>query len=134
MRIRKLNSPHGADPHLLVSELQDPRQPPCGATPSRAPCGDAVRRHHHRRPQPGSVGVSIAGGAGTQALTNTNLSSHIVRPPGAITGNRTITIPGHRRQGAPVYQRHDGALHGAARGRAGGFCYLLPGQSREVGG
>ena len=135
VRIRKLNSPpNGADPHLLVSELQDPRQPPVwrdafpGTLRATQFAGTTTDGFNL-----GSVGVSIAGGAGTQALTNTNLSNHIVRLTGAITGNRTITIPSGTAGRAHLFINATTGLYTVRlQGPSGGFCYLLPGQSREV--
>ena len=81
----------------------------------------------------GSGAVSIAGAAGTQALTNTNLTTHVVRLTGAITGNRTVTIPAGNGGRAHLFVNATTGLYTVRlEGPSGGFCYLLPGQSREV--
>lgn len=135
VRIRKLNSPpNGVDAHLLVSESQDPRQPPIwlpyfpgefAAQKFLGTSGNGLLL--------GSGGVSIAGGAGTQALTNAQLVTHIVRLTGAITGNRTVTIPAGNGGRAHLFVNATTGLYTVRlEGPSGGFCYLLPGQSREV--
>lgn len=134
-RIRQLNSPaDGLDAHLLISESQDPRQPPVwrpdfpGIFIAQGFLGSNGNGFNV-----GSGAVSIAGGAGTQALTNTNLVTHIVRLTGAITGDRTITIPSGAGGRAHLFINATTGLYTVRlQGPSGGFCYLLPGQSREV--
>lgn len=134
-RIRQLNSPaNGLDAHLLVSASNDPRLPPAwfdyfpGELRAQKFLGTTSEGFNL-----GSIGVSIAGGAGTQALTTTNLASHIVRLTGAITGDRTITIPSGNGGRAHLFINATTGLYTVRlQGPNGGFCYLLPGQSREV--
>lgn len=135
VRIRKLISPpNGVDAHLLVSESQDPRQPPLWL--SYFPGEFAAQKFLGASGNGllfGSSGVSIAGAAGTQALTNAQLTTHIVRLTGAITGDRTITIPSGNGGRAHLFVNATTGLYTVRlEGPSGGFCYLLPGQSREV--
>ena len=103
-----------------------------GATPSRAPCGptqfagtttDGLSL--------GSVGVSIAGGAGTGP------HQHQPQQPHRSPHRRHHRQPhghdplGHRRQGCLFYQRPTGLFTRCGSRAERGFC-LLPGQSREV--
>lgn len=135
VRIRALPSPpNGIDAHLLVSESQDPREPPIwrpyfpGEFAAQKFLGTSGTGLLF-----GSGAVSIAGAAGTQALTNTNLTTHVVRLTGAITGNRTITIPAGNGGRAHMFVNQTTGLYTVRlEGPSGGFCYLLPGQSREV--
>lgn len=135
VRIRALPSPaNGIDAHLLVSESQDPREPPIwlpyfpGELAAQKFLGTSGTGLLF-----GSGAVSIAGAAGTQALTNTNLTTHVVRLTGAITGNRTITIPAGNGGRAHLFVNATTGLYTVRlEGPSGGFCYLLPGQSREV--
>ena len=135
VRIRALPSPaNGIDAHLLVSESQDPREPPIwlpyfpGEFAAQKFLGTSGTGLLF-----GSGAVSIAGAAGTQALTNTNLTTHVVRLTGAITGNRTVTIPAGNGGRAHLFVNATTGLYTVRlEGPSGGFCYLLPGQSREV--
>lgn len=82
----------------------------------------------------GAVSVPI-GGSGTVALTMAQCQLHAIRFTGALTGNRTVTLP-QANGGAGRVHTLVNATTGThllrVEGYAGGVCYLLPGQSKVV--
>lgn len=75
------------------------------------------------------------GGSGTVALTMGQCQGHVIRFIGALTGDRTVTLPQSNGAAGRVHtlvNATTGAYLLRVEGYAGGFCYLLPGQSKVV--
>jgi hypothetical protein len=78
----------------------------------------------------GAASVSVAG-SGSVTLSSGNVTTGAVALTGALTGDRTVTLPSGQR-GLWLYNGTTGLYTLRIDGPSGGFCYLLPGQSRRV--
>lgn len=78
----------------------------------------------------GAASVSVAG-TGSVLLSSGDVVKGAVALTGALTGDRTVTLPSGQR-GLWLYNGTTGLYTLRIQGPSGGFCYLLPGQSRRV--
>jgi hypothetical protein len=82
----------------------------------------------------GADTVSVTG-IGTVALTTGQCEQHVLRLTGALTGDRTVTLPAHSAGAGRVHtliNATTGDYLLRVEGPSGGAFYLLPGQSRRV--
>ena len=78
----------------------------------------------------GAQSVSVAG-TGSVSLSSGNVAYGSLQLTGALTGDRTVTLPSGTR-GLWVRNGTSGLYTLRLQGPSGGFCYLLPGQARRV--
>lgn len=75
--------------------------------------------------------VDVAG-SGTIALTNANLQAKVIRLSGALSGDRTVTLPSGTARNNFFQNETSGAYTLRIEGAGGGFCYLAPGQVKHL--
>lgn len=78
----------------------------------------------------GAQSVSVAG-SGAISLNAANVSRGSLQLTGALTGDRTVTLPAGTRS-LWIRNGTTGLYTLRLEGPSGGFCYLLPGQDRRV--
>lgn len=78
----------------------------------------------------GAASVSVAG-TGSVSLSSGDVVKGAVALTGALTGDRTVTLPSGERA-LWLYNSTTGSYTLRIQGPSGGFCYLLPRQSRRI--
>jgi hypothetical protein len=81
-----------------------------------------------------SLGASdlLAAGTGARTLDPEELVWHTLRLVGALTGDRTLTLPAGGGRVHHLINSTTGDFTLRVQGPSGGACYLLPGQSKRV--
>lgn len=79
----------------------------------------------------GAASLSVAG-SGSSTLTTASLVAHTIRLTGALTGNRVLTLPSTVGAEHTFVNGTTGTYTLRLQGPSGGWCYLLPGQSKRL--